>query len=256
MAFRGEFSLDTEQKNRRSLRGERYFRWRGRDVTRLENLSDIVFALSLTLIVASAVPATFRELASLWREAIAIAFSFALILLIWSKHHAFFRRYDLEDGFTVLINSIILFLIMIFAYPLKFMATFLVNFFTGYFQTPGQIESTLSLADVPYMLAVYAAGYALVFGLFALLYAHALRRSDVLELSEAERIMTRLEVDQGLAAIGVSVAAILLGFLLPVGLSTMAGGVYFVIGPIMGWLSSRARKRANAAHAPEGGTVS
>jgi len=245
-----------EQKDKRSLRGERYFRWRSRDVTRLENLSDIVFALSLTLIVALSVPETFVELKTLWREAIAIAFSFALILLIWSKHHVFFRRYDLEDGFTVLINSIILFLIMIFAYPLKFMATFLVNFFTGNFETNEQISSVLSLTDVPWLLAIYATGYAAVFGLFALLYAHALRRADVLDLSEPEKIMTRLEVDQGLASVGVSALAIVLAFMLPQGWSTMAGGIYFLIGPIMGWLSARARKHAQAAQASAGGAVS
>ena len=233
--------MDPAQKKQRSLRGERYFRWRGRDVTRLENLSDIVFALSLTLIVASAVPATFAELTALWREAIAVAASFALILLIWSKHHTFFRRYDLEDGFTVLINSIILFLIMIFAYPLKFLALFLVNFLTGFFQTGTQIQSVMSLTDVPVMLTIYATAYALVFGLFAALYAHALRH---------------VEVEQGVASVSVSALAIVLAFSLPAGLSTMAGAIYFVIGPIMAWLNRRARKQAEAAYASDGGTVS
>lgn len=248
--------MDPAQKKQRSLRGERYFRWRGRDVTRLENLSDIVFALSLTLIVASAVPATFAELTALWREAIAVAASFALILLIWSKHHTFFRRYDLEDGFTVLINSIILFLIMIFAYPLKFLALFLVNFLTGFFQTGTQIQSVMSLTDVPVMLTIYATAYALVFGLFAALYAHALRHADTLDLSESEKIMTRLEVEQGVASVSVSALAIVLAFSLPAGLSTMAGAIYFVIGPIMAWLNRRARKQAEAAYASDGGTVS
>lgn len=248
--------MDTTQKNQRRLRGERYFRWRGRDVTRLENLSDIVFALSLTLIVASAVPASFAELAALWREALAVAFCFALVLLIWSKHHAFFRRYDLEDGFTVFLNSVILFLIMIFAYPLKFLALFLVNFFTGFFQTGSAVEATMSFDEARWMVVIYSTGYALVFGLFALLYWHALRRADMLALSPAERIMTRLEVDQGIASIAVSGAAILIALALPAIWAPMAGGVYFVIGPIMGWLSSRARKAADAVYAPEGGTVS
>jgi len=52
-----------------------------------------VFALSLTLVVASSVPASFDAVAALWREAIAVALCFALILLIWSKHHTFHRRY-------------------------------------------------------------------------------------------------------------------------------------------------------------------
>lgn len=39
------------------------FNWRGKDVTRLENLSDIVFALAFGMIAsASAAPATFSAL--------------------------------------------------------------------------------------------------------------------------------------------------------------------------------------------------
>ncbi len=37
-----------------SLRGERHFRWRGGEVSRIEGLSDPVFALSLTLLVVAA----------------------------------------------------------------------------------------------------------------------------------------------------------------------------------------------------------
>lgn len=246
--------MDTEQKQRRSLRGERFFRWRGRDVTRLENLSDIVFALSLTLIVASAVPQSFSELQALWREAIAVALCFALILLIWTKHHTFFRRYDLEDGTTVFLNSIVLFLIMIFAYPLKFLATFLVNFFTGYFESARQVGEVMNFAQTGPMLAIYAGGYAAVFGVFALLYAHALKRADVLELSEAEKEMTRLEVRHGIAAITISAVAVLLAVVLPVAFKPAAGSIYFVTGPVMAWLNRRARKKAEAYEA--GGAVS
>lgn len=246
--------MDTTQKSKRSLRGERFFRWRGRDVTRLENLSDIVFALSLTLIVASAVPASFAELQALWREAIAVALCFALVLLIWTKHHAFFRRYDLEDGKTLFLNSVVLFLIMIFAYPLKFLATFLVNFSTGFYTSGNQISDVMTFDQTGLMVTIYASGYAAVFGVFALLYAHALRHAEMLELSEAEKEMTRLEVRQGVAAVVISMLAVILGLTLPAHLTPFAGGIYFFIGPVMGWLSSKARKRAAAYEA--GGAVS
>lgn len=247
--------MGKDQKLKRSLRGERFFRWRGRDVTRLENLSDIVFALSLTLIVASAVPASFAELQALWREVIAVGMCFALVLLIWSKHHAFFRRYDLEDGITLFLNSAVLFLIMVFAYPLKFLATFLVTFFTFGYASGQDVAAVLTFEQTGMMVTIYAAGYAAVFGVFALLYAHALRRADVLELSEAEKEMTRLEVRQGIASVVISLGAIALAWALPAQLTPFAGGIYFLIGPAMAWLSSRARKRAEAYEA-DGGAVS
>jgi len=114
--------------------GEKYFRWRGKDVSRTENLSDIVFAMALALIVASSVPTSFTELTDLWREAIAIAICFALLLMIWHIHFVFFRRYDLEDNLTIFLNSVLMFLVMAFVYPLKFLFLFLINFFTGNFE--------------------------------------------------------------------------------------------------------------------------
>ncbi|QNL18605.1 DUF1211 domain-containing protein [Hyphobacterium sp. CCMP332] len=234
---------------------ETHFVWRGRDVTRVENFSDIVFALSLTLIVASSVPTTFDNLISLWREAIAVAMCFALVLLIWSKHHAFHRRYGLDDGPTVLLNAVVLFLIMIFAYPLKFLALFLVNFFTGYYRSGAEIAAVLPLEQVQWFIVIYALGYAAVFGVFALLYAHALKRADDLELSPAERILTRLEVHQGLAAIAISGLAALTALLLPDQFSPMGGCVYFLIGPVMIFLTRRARQRADAVQAAAGGSV-
>ena len=80
------------------LRGERNFRWRGADVSRMENLSDIVFALVLTLAAAQTAPRTFDELTGLWRDAISLAACFALIILIWRTHYVVFRRYDLQDS--------------------------------------------------------------------------------------------------------------------------------------------------------------
>lgn len=47
------------------LRGERHFQWRGRDVSRIENLSDIVFALVLALAATQSIPESFDELAVL-----------------------------------------------------------------------------------------------------------------------------------------------------------------------------------------------
>ncbi|GJL97281.1 MAG: hypothetical protein DHS20C06_10980 [Hyphobacterium sp.] len=237
------------------MSSEKHFVWRGRDVTRVENFSDIIFALSMTLIVASSVPTTFDDLVVLWREAIAVALCFALILSIWSKHHAFHRRYGLDDGMTVILNAIVLFLIMIFAYPLKFLALFLVNFFTGYYQSGPEIAAVLPLDQVSLFMIIYASGYAAVFGVFALLYAHALKRADSLELSPAERILTRLEVHQGIASIVISALAATIALILPSQYSPMGGSVFILVSPVMIVLTRRARAQVERVQASAGGAV-
>ena len=72
------------------LRGEANFIWRGQDVSRLENLSDIVFALVITLAAAQSIPQNFDQLTGLWRDGLSLGACFLLLLMIWRTHHVFF----------------------------------------------------------------------------------------------------------------------------------------------------------------------
>jgi len=80
------------------LKGEREFQWRGGDPTRVEALSDMVFAFALTLlVVSSAPPQSFAELTQqLWGFP-GFTVAFAMLLSLWHAHYIFFRRYALED---------------------------------------------------------------------------------------------------------------------------------------------------------------
>ena len=51
------------------------------------------------------------------------ALSFAMLVFLWAVHNGFFRRYGLNDTYTVLVNSVFLFLVLFYVYPLKFMST-------------------------------------------------------------------------------------------------------------------------------------
>jgi len=111
------------------LKGEREFRWRGTQPTRVEALSDMVFAFALTLLVVSnAPPPSFTDLTELLWGFPGFAAAFAMLLMIWNMHYMFFRRYALEDGWTTTLNAGLLFLILFFVYPLKYLATMLLAF--------------------------------------------------------------------------------------------------------------------------------
>src|SRR5947207_2841599 len=82
------------------------FRWRSHDISRIEGLSDAVFAFAVTLLVVSLeVPKTFTELAATMRGFGAFAISFALLFIIWFNQYKFFRRYGLQDNLTVCLNG-------------------------------------------------------------------------------------------------------------------------------------------------------
>lgn len=94
---------------------------RGREVSRIEGFSDAVFGFALTLLVVSLeVPDTIEGLKQILRGFIPFAATFALMCWIWFEHYAFFRKFDAEDPLTILLNCVLLFLVLFFVYPLKF----------------------------------------------------------------------------------------------------------------------------------------
>src|SRR5947207_1315730 len=96
-------------------------RWRGHEVSRIEGFSDTIFAFALTLLVVSLeVPHTFHDLTQVMRGFFPFACSFALLIWIWHQHNLFFRRYGMQDALTVTINAAILFVVLFYVYPLKF----------------------------------------------------------------------------------------------------------------------------------------
>lgn len=178
------------------------FRWRSHEVSRTEGLSDAVFGFAITLLVVSLeVPKTYGELMQTMRGFGAFAISFTLLFIVWYNQYKFFRRYGLQDNVTMLLNGVLLFVVLFYVYPLKFVFTLLVNLFTGgqgeFIQPNGSVghmvESNDQLAKV---MLVFGAGYVAVFGIFALLYWWAYRRRAELDLNELETFDTRVDVQE------------------------------------------------------------
>src|SRR3954468_17033604 len=96
-----------------NLGGEKHFRWRGGEITRLEGFSDAVIAFAVTLLVVSLeVPKTFDELLGTMSGFLAFGISFALLVLIWHAQYTWFRRYALDDVMTVVLNMTLLFVVL------------------------------------------------------------------------------------------------------------------------------------------------
>jgi uncharacterized membrane protein len=183
------------------------FRLRGREITRLESFSDAVFGFALTLLVVSLdVPKSFADLASTMRGFPAFAICFLLLALIWNGHYKFCRRYGLDDGTARFLTCVMLFLVLFYVYPLKFL--FNLSITALLFGAEPPVAMTGS--QLSGLLVIYGLGFAAVYAAMTLLYLHAWRLRDTLELNELEKFDTRYIMRRllTLVAFGVIAAAL------------------------------------------------
>lgn len=200
--------------------------------TRLEFFSDAVFAFSATLlVVALEVPHTYPELEERLWGFLAFGMSFLALTLIWSTHHAYFRRYQLADRATIALNAILLFVVLFYVYPLKFMTVSLVDVVFR-LHPERRMEMFRDENDLARMFVVYGLGFLAVFACFSLLYRHAARSADVLgldawRLHEARMLQRHYLMMAGVGLLSVALAATGTGTRYGV-----PGFVYVLIGPL------------------------
>lgn len=226
----------------RSLREEKHFRWRGGEVSRIEGLSDAVFALSLTLlVVALEVPRTSHELITVFWQFPAFAICFAFMLWVWYEHFLYHRRFGFEDSATIALNGLLLFFIVFYVFPLKFIASVLITGSLGGVREGiffGSLGSTV--------LLFYGAGFVGIFSVLAVMYWRAWRLRDEIDLNAAERVAARGALRGHLLSVGIGVLSLLCAVLVP-GMPALAGLVYFLMGPaqgVNGYLTGTAVERA------------
>ena len=211
---------------------EKDFRWRGGEITRLEGFSDAVFAFAVTLLVVSLeVPHTFDELLDAMRGFAAFAICFGMLSMVWFHHYRYFRRYGLQDTVTVILNAALLFVVLFYVYPLKFLFTMLVGQLTGGATVGGRtaLGAMIGNEQMPALMMIYGAGFAAVFGIFALLNWRAWTQRAMLELNPVEEVITQHSLWENAGIAGVGLLSILLAITLPIGLAGLSGFAYFLI---------------------------
>jgi uncharacterized membrane protein len=218
---------------------EARFRWRGTGVTRVEGLTDSVFAFAVTLlVVALEVPRTYEGLLDVMRAFPGFILCFALLMLFWNAHYRYHRRYGLEDVPTRLLTMAIIVLVLFFVYPLKFLFTLLtVQLFSLEMHNAPYLESREQLRT---LYVLYGAGFAGVWGLYTAMYAYALRLRERLQLDAAEILYTKTSLGENLIYVGVCILSILLA--LTTSTEWLPGVIYFLLGPLQafnGWWFGR-----------------
>ncbi len=209
------------------------FRHRAHEVSRLEAFSDVIFGFAVSLLVVSLeVPKSYRELMEMMRGFLPFAVCFFLFIDIWWEHHDFFRRYALQDRTVNVLNTILLFVVLFYVYPLKFMFNLALS--------PTRIEA----GNARVLFTLYGTGFAAIFWLIAALYGHAWQKRDALQLNDVERIDT---VESILDNLSTGLFGVVSMILANTGLVRFAGAVYFLIcipKTIVPWVMGTKRQKA------------
>lgn len=154
---------------------------------RLETFSDAVFGFAATLlVVALEVPKTYQELAHSMYGFASFAVSFAVLIVLWTIHHAYFRKFPVADYWTIAFNAFFLFVVLFYVYPLKFITESLFASLFGW-SAEKHIRIITSMVDLQGVFIIYSSGFAAVFFAVSLLYWHAYRSSDKFQLSEEKK---------------------------------------------------------------------
>ncbi|HUR21308.1 MAG TPA: TMEM175 family protein [Vicinamibacterales bacterium] len=204
---------------------------RHREVSRLEGFSDAVFGFALTLLVVNLeTPKDLAGLRDLIGSFLPFGITFAMVSWIWYQHNLFFRRYGLQDAWTAFLNCALLFVVLFYVFPLKFLTLALVGPLTMGRESLPDVASLRG----PTVMAVYSTGVLLIFSLFVLLHNNAWRRRHELELNPIEEVVLQYDMRGHMLSAGLAVASLILVWLMP-RQTFFAGIIYSLMGPLHAW---------------------
>jgi uncharacterized membrane protein len=160
------------------------FRNRAHEVSRIEAFSDVVFGFAISLLVVSLeAPKTYAQMMKMLRGFLPFAICFWIFIDIWFEHHHFYKRYALQDQTTMALNTLLLFVILFYVYPLKYVFTLFTQGLLGQ-------KVDLPPGGDTFLYTIYGIGVTSVFWLLAAMYGHAWQLRTHLQLNAVEQIDT------------------------------------------------------------------
>ncbi|HEX6834385.1 MAG TPA: TMEM175 family protein [Rudaea sp.] len=223
--------------------------------TRLEGFVDASFAFAVTLLVISIghVPVSVPEMLQALRGVPTFAVCFALIARLWGAHRSWSRHYDIEDAATIRLSLMLVFLVLIYVYPLRLlMSIMFAGLSNGALMEQHVVLDTV--ADLRAAYAVFGIGYAAIGFVFVRLLQHALARREAIGLDAAEIVVTRFNQLRWICVVVVALLSVLLAAVLPFENGTpwiysLPGCVYWLLFVSFAILRRRCTARLAAMHA-------
>lgn len=228
-------SADTcwTDKQLEDLTIEDEFRLRGLEVTRLDTLVDAAFAFVLILLVISFddIPSNIAEMLAAVKRIPRFSASFTIPMMFWLQHRKWSRRYGLENGKTVLHSLVLIFVMLVYVYPLRMVFEGLFSNLTGgYLSTSYQIET---YDDLRLIFVFYSVGFLAMSLLISQLYRLAIHNSILLTLNPIELRKSKVEMHVWALAASFGLLSIIMALILPDTWVVASAYMYFGLVPAM-----------------------
>ncbi|MBK8286952.1 MAG: DUF1211 domain-containing protein [Ahniella sp.] len=207
---------------------------------------DAAFAFVLTLLVISfdALPKDSSELLLALKGIPAFGASFLLLAQFWYSHNTWCRRYGIDDGRSTVLGLLLVFLVMIFVYPLRVQfASMFAWLSSGWLPSTFRIQS---LAELQVVFMVFGGSFAGMSAVMTLLYQHAQKRASAIGLDPLELALTRVLILQWRWNVFVGVLSIFVAATCPanapVWRATAGGMMFFLLTLTSPWFKWRAAR--------------
>lgn len=229
------------------------FRLRGKEPGRLENFSDAIFALAITLLLISTSPPTnFEQVKRFAYELLPFLACITLIMLIWHEHFQFFLRYGLRNNKMIVLNTLFLAIVLFYVYPLKFLTKIIllvpIGYLVGDEALLKDLQNMIQTQDMGQLMIIYGIGATFVFLVLMQMYRYALSKADELGLSELEKFDTKTSIRTNFLMAAVPMVSVVLSVILINSwlAGPLAGFIYFLYTPIMFAHGKRSDKKRMA----------
>jgi uncharacterized membrane protein len=203
------------------------FRLRGIETTRLDTFVDAAFAFATTMLVISVgdIPNNYNELIEALKGIPAFAMSFSSIMIFWLGHRRWSRRYGIEDSRTLFLSLALIFIMLVYVYPLKLMFSAMAGWMSqGYLPSEFKLHRSVEMV---YLFVIYGFGFAGLTLMMLLLQWYSMHKKKELRLNAMELTVTRGEIVFWAILSLTGFLSAMFAWLMPVRIGIFAGFIYF-----------------------------
>ena len=188
---------------------------RGLEMTRLEVFIDAAFAFAVTMLVISfdSIPRSYDEVILAIKNIPAFIVAVTQLVWIWNTHNVWSRRFGLDTGYTIVISTALLIVVLIYIYPMRIMAGGMFAWFTNDY-LPSHFKS-ITLDELRDMFIFLGVGFIALSLVFVQMYRYAARLKIELLLNEHELFESRTLVVMWYGAAGAGLISVILAVTLP-----------------------------------------